>query len=77
MTTQTLEQALIGIAALGATLAVSLTIYLGCLRFVAWDLVPASALPHVQWWRRHARPVRLITLGTSAIALLTWLIIRL
>lgn len=51
-----LEQALLTTAALGAVLSVSLTIYLLALRLIAWDPVPAAALPHIDWWRRHLRP---------------------
>lgn len=64
-----LEQALIGTAALSAIVSAALTIYLVALRFVAWDLVPASALPHVDWWRRHARPCLWVGLAITATAL--------
>jgi hypothetical protein len=77
MTPETLEQVVIGAAALGAITSVALVIYLGCLRLIVWDLVPASALAHIQWWQRHARMVLLITLGTTVVALLAWVIIQL
>jgi hypothetical protein len=71
-----LEQALIGTAALSAIVSVALVIYLVALRFVAWDLVPASALPHVEWWRRHARPCLWAGLAITAAALAGMLFLR-
>jgi hypothetical protein len=64
---------LIRIAALSAVWSAGLAIYLVALRFVAWDLVPASSLPHVHWWRRHARPFLCAGLIITAGALIALL----
>jgi hypothetical protein len=63
-------------ALLGALWSASLTIYLFALRFIAWDLVPASALPHIHWWQRHARPILWATLTLTTAALLGLVILR-
>ena len=69
MTATQIEHVLLRIAAFGAVWSVSLTIYLVALRFVVWDLVPASSLPHVRWWQRHARPLLWTGLTITAGAL--------
>ena len=71
-----LEHILIRAAILGAASSVSLAIYLVCLRFVVWDLVPASSLPHIQWWQRHARPFLRTALAVTVIALAALVILR-
>jgi hypothetical protein len=71
------EQALLATATLSAIVSVSLMLYLVALRFVAWDLVPASALNHINWWRRHARPCLWTTLTITAAALATMVLVRL
>jgi len=72
-----LQQALLTTSALSAILSISLTIYLLALKFVAWDLVPTSALPHITWWRHHARPCLWSTLALSTAALTATLVLRL
>jgi len=56
-------------AALASVSAASLAVYLVALRFVAWDLVPAAALPHARWWQRHARQFLLACVLITALAL--------
>jgi hypothetical protein len=70
-----LEQSLIATAALAAIMSVSLTIYLLALKLVAWDLVPNSALPHITWWRRHARTCLLASLAITVTALAAMLLL--
>jgi hypothetical protein len=70
------EHVLLRAAALGATLSGSLAIYLVCLRFLAWDLVPAASLPHIRWWQRHARPFLVVALTVTVFALVALVILR-
>ena len=63
-------------ALIGALSSASLALYLVALRFVAWDLVPASALAHIHWWQRHARLFLWIALTLTTAALLGLLILR-
>ena len=34
--------------------AAAMAVYLLAVRCVSWDLIPASAVPRVLWWRRRA-----------------------
>ena len=76
MTADLLAQALIRGAALGGTVSVALAIYLVCLRFVVWDLVPASCLPQAHWWQRHARSFLRTSLAVTATALVALVVLR-
>ena len=71
-----LEQTLIRAVAVGAVSSAALTIYLVCLRFVAWDLVPATCLAQAQWWQRHARPFLVVALVITGLSLVELLIVR-
>jgi hypothetical protein len=64
-----IEHILLRTAAFAAFGSAAMAVYLVALRFVAWDLVPASAMPHVQWWKRHARAFLLTSLVITAGAL--------
>ncbi len=69
MTTDLIEHVLLRTALFAAFGSAAMVVYLVALRFVAWDLVPASALSHVHWWKRHARPFLLTSLMITAGAL--------
>jgi hypothetical protein len=69
MDAELLRHVLLRAAALASVSAASLAVYLVALRFVAWDLVPAAALPHARWWQRHARQCLLGCLVIAVLAL--------
>lgn len=70
MNPELIEQVLLRTVAFTAFGSAALAVYLVALRFVAWDLVPTSALAHINWWKRHVRPFLqtslLITAGALA-----------
>ena len=67
--TAVIEEVLRGTAAFAAIGAAGLVMYLVALRFVAWELVPSSAVAQCRWWQRHAPAFLLASLVIAAGAL--------